>query len=47
MIEINVRFWKYNLADKKGQIKAPLVSGVIRIETNESHRMIPHELIPV
>lgn len=48
MIEIKVRFWTNDLAQGKGQIipKHAWSSGVIRIDANKSHGIIPSEPIP-
>lgn len=48
MIEIKVRFWTNDLAEGKGQIipKHGWSSGVVRIDANKSHGIVPREPIP-
>ncbi len=43
MIEVRLRFWTNDLADKAGQIipKHAWSSGVVRIEANKSHGIVP------
>ena len=43
MIEVKVRFWTNDIAKGEGQIKPKhaWTSGVIRMERNESHDVIP------
>lgn len=43
MIEVKIRFWTNEIADKKGSIvpKHAWTSGVVRIERNESHGIEP------
>ena len=48
MIEIKVRFWTDNIAESKGKIrpKHAWSSGVVRVERNESHGIIPNGPVP-
>jgi len=48
MIEIKVRFWTNDLAEGKGVIlpKHAQSSGVVRIERNKSHGIIPQKPLP-
>ena len=43
MIEIKLRFWTNDIAEKKGNIipKHAWASGVVRIEPNKSHGIVP------
>lgn len=43
MIEVKVRFWTNEIAEKEGYIipKHAWADGVVRIERNESHGIIP------
>ena len=43
MIEVKVRFWTNDIAGKKGQIlpKHAWTSGVVRMERNDSHGIVP------
>ena len=44
MIEIKLRFWTNNIADQDGKIapKHAWSSGVVRIESNKSHGIVPN-----
>src|SRR5205823_11578927 len=48
MIEIKIRFWTNDLADAPGKIipKHARTSGVIRMERNESHGIVPGKPLP-
>jgi hypothetical protein len=48
MIEIRVRFWTDSIADGKGKIipKHAWDSGVVRIDRNTSHGIVPGNPIP-
>jgi hypothetical protein len=48
MIEIKLRFWTNDLADASGQIrpKHAWSSGVVRIERNKSHGIVPSNPLP-
>ena len=43
MIEVKVRFWTDEIAEKEGQIKLrhAWTAGVVRMHRNESHDIIP------
>lgn len=43
MIEVKLRFWTNNIAGRSGQIvpKHASASGVVRIEPNRSHGIVP------
>ena len=43
MIEVKVRFWTNDIAEGKGRIKPrhAWTTGVVRMERNESHGIIP------
>jgi hypothetical protein len=43
MIEIKVRFWTNDIASESGKIvpKHAWTSGVVRIERNKAHRIVP------
>jgi hypothetical protein len=45
MIEVKVRFWTNDIADDKGKIlpKHAWGSGVVRIDSNSSHGIVPRE----
>jgi hypothetical protein len=47
MIELKIRFWTNDLADKEGMIrpKHAWSSGVVRMERNESHDIVPQKPI--
>ena len=48
MIELKIRFWTDSIAPNKGQIipKHGLTSGVVRIERNKLHDIIPGKARP-
>jgi len=48
MIEVKVRFWTGQIAEGEGQIlpKHAWTSGVVRMERNESHSIIPKDPRP-
>jgi hypothetical protein len=48
MIEIKVRFWTNNLATGRGKVrpKHGWTSGVVRIERNDSHDIVPKSPVP-
>lgn len=48
MIEIKIRFWTNDIAVGKGIIipKHAQSSGVVRIERNQSHGIVPHKPLP-
>lgn len=48
MIEIKVRFWTNDIAEGKGNIrpKHAWSSGVVRIERNKSHGLVPQKPLP-
>lgn len=48
MIEVKVRFWTDQIAEGEGQIlpKHAWTSGVVRMERNESHSIIPKDPRP-
>jgi hypothetical protein len=48
MIEVKVRFWTDNLADGKGKIRPKHAwgAGVVRIERNDAHSIVPVNPIP-
>lgn len=48
MIEVKLRFWTNNIAEKKGQVvpKNAWAAGVVRIERNESHGIKPGKPLP-
>ena len=48
MIEVKLRFWTNDIAEQKGQIipKHARTSGVVRIESNKSHGIVPEAPIP-
>ena len=43
MIEVKLRFWTNDIADQGGQImpKHAWTSGVVRIESNKAHGIVP------
>lgn len=43
MIEVRIRFWTNQIADEEGYIvpKHAWTSGVVRMESNDSHGIIP------
>ncbi len=43
MIEVKIRFWTNNLADEKGRVlpKHAWSSGVVRMESNKTHSIVP------
>jgi len=45
MIEVKIRFWTNDLAEKDGMIrpKHAWSSGVVRMERNESHDIVPKQ----
>jgi hypothetical protein len=48
MIEIKVRFWTNNLTRGQGKVrpKHAWTSGVVRIERNDSHDIVPKSPVP-
>lgn len=48
MIEVRVRFWTDEIAEAEGQIvpKHAWVSGVVRMQRNESHGIVPRNPRP-
>jgi hypothetical protein len=48
MIEVKLRFWTNKLADEPGKVipKHAWDSGVVRIERNDSHGIVPGNPIP-
>ena len=48
MIEVKLRFWTNDIADAKGKIipKHAWTSGVVRVEKNRSHGIVPGRPIP-
>ena len=48
MIEVKVRFWTNNIAYKEGLIKPKhaWASGVVRMERNDSHDIVPSYPVP-
>jgi hypothetical protein len=48
MIEVKVRFWTDNLADGKGKIRPKHAwgAGVVRIERNDAHGIVPQNPLP-
>ena len=48
MIEIQLRFWTNDIAEKKGQIvpKHAWTSGVVKVESNKSHGIQAQSPIP-
>jgi hypothetical protein len=50
MIEIKIRFWTDNLADSEGtgfiQPKHAWSAGVVRMERNKSHGIVPQSPVP-
>lgn len=48
MIEIKVRFWTNNIADGEGNVlpKHAWTSGVVRMERNATHGIVPDEPTP-
>ena len=48
MIEIQLRFWTNDIAEKKGQIvpKHAWTSGVVKVESNKSHGIQAKSPIP-
>ena len=48
MIEVKVRFWTNDIANDKGKIipKHAWSSGVVRMEGNKSHGIIPDKPLP-
>ena len=48
MIEVKIRFWTNDLADEPGKVipKHAWDSGVVRIERNDSHGIVPSSPLP-
>ena len=48
MIEAKIRFWTNDIADQRGFIrpKHAWTSGVVRIESNKSHGIVPQAPLP-
>ena len=48
MIEVKVRFWTDNLAGGKGKIRPKHAwgAGVVRIERNDAHGIVPVDALP-
>lgn len=48
MIEVKVRFWTDDLAPEKGKVipKNAWTSGVVRVERNEAHGIVPSAPVP-
>jgi hypothetical protein len=48
MIEVKLRFWTNNLADEPGKVipKHAWEGGVVRIERNDSHGIVPGNPLP-
>jgi hypothetical protein len=48
MIEVKLRFWTNDIADEPGKVipKHAWDSGVVRIERNDSHGIVPSNPIP-
>jgi hypothetical protein len=48
MIEIKIRFWTNELAEEPGMVvpKHAWTSGVVRIERNDSHGIVPSNPLP-
>jgi hypothetical protein len=48
MIEVKIRFWTDSLADDPGKVvpKHAWTSGVVRIESNKSHGIVPRNPRP-
>jgi hypothetical protein len=48
MIEISLRFWTNDISDEPGKVvpKHAWTSGVVRIQGNESHGIVPGNPIP-
>ena len=48
MIEVKVRFWTDDMATEKGKVlpKHAWASGVVRIERNEAHGIVPSQPVP-
>lgn len=48
MIEVKVRFWTNDIAEGEGKIfpKHAWLSGVIRMERNKAHGIVPGKAIP-
>jgi hypothetical protein len=48
MIEVKVRFWTDKLADGKGTIRPKHAwgAGVVRIERNDAHGIVPIDALP-
>lgn len=47
-IEVKIRFWTDEIASEKGKIipKHALTAGVVGIERNEAHEIVPGKTIP-
>jgi hypothetical protein len=48
MIEVQLRFWTNDIAEKKGQIvpKHAWAAGVVKVESNKSHGIQPANPLP-
>lgn len=48
MIEVQIRFWTNDIAEKKGQIipKHAWASGVVKVESNRAHGIKPENPMP-
>ena len=48
MIEVKIRFWTNNIAEKDGMIrpKHAWARGVVRMERNDSHGVVPEKPMP-
>lgn len=48
MIEVKLRFWTNNIAEERGRVipKHAWASGVVRMEKNRAHGIVPGSPIP-
>jgi len=48
MIEVKIRFWTNNISSEPGKVvpKHAWTSGVVRIESNKSHGIVPKNPLP-
>jgi hypothetical protein len=48
MIEVKIRFWTDNISSEEGKVipKHAWTSGVVRVERNEVHEIVPAAPIP-
>jgi hypothetical protein len=48
MIEVKIRFWTNDIADGDGMIyaKHAWASGVVRMQSNHSHEIVPSDPVP-